>query len=72
MITIDNKQYDETKLSDKGKIAFSQLQQITQRQTALTLDFQNTQILQNHYGAILKEELPKDEKPKKEKVNDKS
>ena len=26
MITIDNKEYDETKLSDKGKVAFSQLQ----------------------------------------------
>jgi hypothetical protein len=64
MITIDNKEYDETKLSDKGKIAFSQLQQIAQKQTSLTLDFQNTQILQNHYGAILKEELPKDLKPK--------
>ena len=64
MITIDNKEYDETKLSDKGKVAFSQLQQIKQKQISLTMDFQNTQILQNHYGAILKEELPKDEKPK--------
>ena len=67
MITIGNKQYDETKLSDKGKVAFSQLQQITQKQTSLTLEFQNTQILQNHYGEILKEELPKDEKLKEEK-----
>ena len=67
MITIDNKEYDETKLSDKGKIALGQLQQIAQKQTSLTLDFQNTQILQNHYGAILKEELPKDEKPKEVK-----
>ena len=67
MITIDNKEYDETKLSDKGKIAFSQLQQIAQKQTSLTMDFQNTQILQNHYGAILKEELPKDEKKEKGK-----
>ena len=70
MITIDNKEYDETKLSDKGKIAYSQLQQIGQRQTALSLDFQNTQILQNHYGKILKEELPKDEKLKKETAKD--
>ena len=67
MITIDNKEYDETKLSDKGKIAFSQLQQIAQKQTSLTLDFQNTQILQNHYGKILNEELPK-EKTKEEKT----
>ena len=60
MITIDNKEYDETKLSDKGKIALGQLQQISQKQTSLTLEFQNTQILQNHYGEILKEELPKE------------
>jgi hypothetical protein len=64
MITIDNKEYDETKLSDTGKVAFSQLQQIKQKQISLTMDFQNTQILQNHYGTILKEELPKDVKPK--------
>ena len=69
MITIDNKEYDETKLSDKGKIAYSQLKQIAQKQTSLTLDFQNTQILQNHYGAILKEELPNDKvHPKKAKI----
>ena len=67
MITIDNKEYDETKLSDKGKVALSQLQQINQRQISLNMEFQNTQILQNHYGAILKEELPKDEKPKEKK-----
>ena len=67
MITIDNKEYDETKLSDKGKIAFGQLQQIAQKKTSLTLDFQNTQILQNHYGAILKEELPKDNNSKEKK-----
>ena len=67
MITIDNKEYDETKLSDKGKVALSQLQQIGQRQTSLSLDFQNTQILQNHYGTILKSELPK-EKEKDKKI----
>ena len=67
MIIIDNKEYDENKLSDKGKVAFSQLQQIKQKQISLTMDYQNTQILQNHYGEILKEELPKDEKLKEKK-----
>ena len=66
MITIDNKEYDETKLSDNGKIALGQLQQISQKQTSLTLEFQNTQILQNHYGEILKEELPNDKTKNKE------
>ena len=67
MIIIDNKEYDENKLSDKGKVAFSQLQQIKQKQISLTMDYQNTQILQNHYGEILKEELPKAEKLKEKK-----
>ena len=66
MITIDNKQYDETKLSEAGKIAFSQLQQINQKKLQLTLEFQNQDILQNHYSKILKDELPK-EKTKEEK-----
>ena len=66
MITIDNKQYDETKLSEAGRIAFSQLQQINQKKLQLTLEFQNQDILQNHYSKILKDELPK-EKTKEEK-----
>ena len=65
MFTIDKKEYDETKLSDKGKVAFSQLQQIAQRKMQLTIEFQNQEVLQKHYGAILKEELPEDEKKPK-------
>ena len=65
MFTIDKKEYDETKLSDKGKIAFGQLQKIAQKQTSLSLELQNTKILQDHHGAILKEELPKEEELKK-------
>ena len=64
MFTIDKKEYDETKLSDKGKVAFSQLHQINQRKMQLTIEFQNQEVLQKHYGAILKEELPEDEKQK--------
>ncbi len=68
MFKIDEKEYDETKLSDKGKIAFFQLQQIAQKQTSLSLELQNTKILQNHHGEILKEELPKEEKMKEKKI----
>ena len=60
----DNKDYDEKKLNDKGKMTFGQLQQINQRKMQLTIEFQNQEVLQKHYGAILKEELPKDEKQK--------
>jgi len=68
MFKIDEKEYDETKLSDKGKIAFSQLHQIAQKQTSLSLELQNTKILQDHHGMILKEELPKEEKLKGKKI----
>ena len=65
MFKIDEKEYDETKLSDKGKIAFGQLHQIAKKQTSLSLELQNMKILQNHHEVILKEELPKEEKTKK-------
>ena len=68
MFKIDEKEYDETKLSDKGKIAFSQLHQIVQKQTSLSLELQNMKILQNHHALILKEELPKEEKMKEKKI----
>ena len=68
MFKIDEKEYDETKLSDKGKIAFSQLQKIAQKQTSLSLELQNMRILQNHHEVILKEELPKEEKLKGKKI----
>ena len=62
MITIDGKEHDETKLSDKGKVAFSQLQQIARKQASLNLELQNMIILKNHHEAILKKELPKEKK----------
>ena len=62
MITIDGKEDDETKLSDKGKVAFSQLQQIARKQASLNLELQNMIILKNHHEAILKKELPKEKK----------
>ncbi len=31
MFTLDNKEYDETKLSDKGKLAFAQLQYVAEQ-----------------------------------------
>ena len=68
MFKIDEKEYDETKLSDKGKIAFGQLHQIAKKQTSLSLELQNMRILQNHHEVILKEELPKEEKMKEKKI----
>jgi len=66
MFTFDEKKYDETKLSDKGKVAFVQLQNLAQRKNQLSLEYDNMQILSNHYTSILKEELPKEEIQKTE------
>jgi len=66
MFTFDSKEYDETKLSDKGKVAFVQLQNLAQRKNQLSLEYDNMQILSNHYTSILKEELPKEEIQKTE------
>jgi hypothetical protein len=65
MFTFDDKEYDENQLSDKGKIAFVQLQNLAQRRSQLSLEYDNLQILSKHYTDLLKEELPKEEKKKK-------
>lgn len=66
MFTIDDKEYDENNLTDKGKYAFMQLRNIGQEQTMLNLKFDNLKVLSEHYTTSLKEELPKEEKVKKE------
>ena len=54
MFTFDDKQYDETKLSEEGKVAFVQLQNLAQRRNQLSMEYDNLQILSNHYTDILK------------------
>jgi hypothetical protein len=66
MFTIDDKEYDENNLTDKGKYAFMQLRNIGQEQTMLNLKFDNLKVLSEHYTTSLKEELPKEEEVKKE------
>ena len=66
MFTIDDKEYDENNLTDKGKYAFMQLRNISQEQTTLNLKFDNLKVLSEHYTTSLKEELPKEEEVKKE------
>ena len=65
MITIDNKEYDETKLSEKARIAIVQLQLVAKNKVELTWSLQNQEVLQSHYAKVIQEELPKEEsKPK--------
>ena len=62
MITIDDKQYDETKLSDEGKVALNNIQVINQDQLQLKIKFQHNEVLLKHNLDILKKHLPEEEK----------
>ena len=68
MFHFDNVEYDETKLSEEGKVAFVQLQNLAQRRNQLSMEYDNLQILSNHYTDILKSNLP--EEDTKEKVEE--
>ena len=55
MFTLNEKEYDETKLSDKGKALYQKLIKIG-------ADKFDLGILANHYTTLLQAELPKEEK----------
>ena len=66
-ITIDGKQYDETKLSEEVKSSIVQVSNLQSRQKNLTVEFDNTKVLINHHRDIITkglndEALVKDEK----------
>jgi hypothetical protein len=67
MFQFDNVEYDETKLSDEGKVAFVQLQNLAQRRNQLSMEYDNLQILSNHYTEILKTNLPEEVKEEEAK-----
>ena len=67
MFTFDDKEYDETKLSEEGKVAFVQLQNLAQRRNQLSMEYDNLQILSNHYTEILKTNLPEEVKEEESK-----
>tara|TARA_R110002012_G_scaffold284004_1_gene474583 strand:+ start:22 stop:234 length:213 start_codon:yes stop_codon:yes gene_type:complete len=60
MITIDDKKYDETKLSDEGKVALNNIQKINNKQNEIRIDYSNNEILLKHYLDILKTNLPEE------------
>ncbi len=62
MFTLDEKQYDETKMNDKGKVAFVQIQNISNKKNQIALELENLNVLENHYLDIIKQELPSEEK----------
>jgi len=71
MFKLDDKEYDETKLNDKGKFSFAQLQTLNQKKNAVLADLNNLDVLVSHYSSVLQEEvkvigLQKEEEVKKE------
>ena len=58
----ENKEYDDSNLSDKGKLYVIKLQGIVSKKNQLTLDFNDLQILEQYYNKLLREELPKKDK----------
>jgi len=67
MFTLDDKQYDETKLSDEGKIALQNLQVINQDSNQLRVKLTHNEVLSKHYIEILKKNLPEEEKVEEKK-----
>jgi len=62
MFTLDKKEYDETKLDDKGKIAFNNVKVLTKEKNDLLHSLEKNKILSEHYSKILQDNLPKEDK----------
>lgn len=56
----DQKEYDSDKLSEQGKAILDKLQQLIVKKNQLANDYADIQILEKHYTALLKKELPKE------------
>ena len=70
MFTLDNVEYDETKLNDNGKLAFVQLQNIRNRNNQLAIEQEQLNVLAQHYTNLLKENLPEEIKEEQESKQD--
>jgi len=62
MFTLDDKQYDENKLNDEGKVALQNLQVINQDSNQLRVKLSHNEVLLKHYIDIVKKHLPEEEK----------
>ena len=62
MFTLDKKEYDETKLDDKGKIAFNNVKVLAIEKNDLLHSLEKNKILSEHYSKILQDNLPKEDK----------
>jgi hypothetical protein len=66
-ITIDGKKYNVSEMNNEGKVAFVQLNNISNRDAQLNMEKENLKILAEHYTNILKNNLPEEEVEKKAK-----
>ena len=57
-ITIDGKQYDETKLDDKCKTSIVQVNQLQIKLKQLSTEFDNVKVLIKHHTDYLTANLP--------------
>ena len=58
MFTIDEKEYDETKLEGKAKIAFANSKVLLMERCNLLFQLEKNKILAEHYSELLKKNLP--------------
>jgi len=63
----DDKEYDSDKLSDNGKVCLARLENISIKESQLSAEFSDLQVLKQHYNNVLKQELPEEEEKKKQK-----
>ena len=62
MFTLDKKEYDETKLDEKGKIAFNNVKVLSSERDNLLHQLEKNKILSEHYSKVLQDNLPKEDK----------
>ena len=65
----DEKEYDSDKLSDNGKVCLARLENISIKESQLSAEFADLQVLKQHYNNVLKQELPKEEVKEEKKEN---
>ena len=62
MFTLDEKEYDETKLDDKDKIAFNNVKVLAKEKNDLLHSLEKNKILSEYYSKVLQDNLPKEDK----------
>ena len=64
MFTVDKKEYDETKLEGKGKVAFNNVTVLLNEKNDLMHRLEKNKILSAHYSEVLKKNLSNGEDKK--------